>query len=205
MADQEKLTQVRAGLETEEGARELLDHVTDRARLIFEKDGYVQPAFFVMHWRDPDTGVELDKPGIMLVGTDMMGTSEEKDVLSLMLKVLAHKSAAFAIAQIMETWTLGIGVDEKITPDEARRLVAKYEAWRRQNPEASLEEYEGATEAVYVFVEHARTGPMTMCAGIDRNEDGTGVLREFRALPGMLDGRFANILPTSAYGQTQEA
>jgi len=164
-------------LSSAEGVYELAEKFLATARYLFERDGRVDVASFLVITRNPDTGAALDPPEMMMIAN----ADASKDQFAAALRELVDRLKAVAFLFVSETWYL-----TSPSREEVEKARAKY---------GSLEHAPGRKEGVLVTLEHIRRpGTTTWMAEIVENADGRRVLAPFEKTDGTASGRFAGLL-----------
>ena len=193
-----EVTKVESSLGTNDGVMQLVATICDRAENELEVHGKVRHMFFVLATQGPD-GV-YDEPRLFLVTSDSFGGRAEKQAVSTLVKALAEASKAVGVGAVLETWMLD--PEWMADPEHA----SEYMNWSAKNPDASLSEFGHVVEMIFVSFEHVTHGHTIRMGRIVRDADGKPSVPSWESKePLRLDGLFANLLPTQAYGQVTEA
>ncbi len=155
-------------------------HFRDRAREVFESDGYHHIMAFLFATRDPKTS-EGTK-AIVCVIPEKFGV-EDKDGYSKYIHKAAEATRSVGLILVTEMWMLKDAKGE----DEV-------EKWRGR-----LHEHPDRVEAIMFSTEHARYGSKLWMAEITRDPEGKPTLSAWALSPAKQSrGRFVGLLPLTS-------
>lgn len=184
-------------LTTPEGGAAFRDRILAATDDVLREQGQVLPMAWLLTRLDLD-GSELDRVGILPVIAIGALTEELKTGYSEALSSLALSTRALGALLVLEVWDVRArGVDDADGIAQVRAAIA----WREEH--GSLAEFPGRQEVIAVTFEHVAIGLQHWRAPIVRDDAGRPSLGDWEQMPqGIAVGRFAHVLPPSAYGQT---
>jgi hypothetical protein len=183
------MTDNEMSLESESVFRSYLDDLFRITSEIFEKEGELHPVAHLAIRMDPESGKQLDRPGIMTVMCPSLENDRAKDMWVHAIRQLCAEHHAVAAVVVNEAWM--VQADPSEVDENGQMKVRPADHPKR-------------IEVVTMMVEHAKFGTEIWSARILRDGDNASLGKFSKGFddsnvnPTGISGRFTQFIPQRA-------